>query len=79
MHVSQQKRLDALKRRELILRYMLDNPGIKQTQMADKFGLSRAAISVHVRHIRRGWRPDGWVDHQNEPTTASPELELPRE
>lgn len=62
MHISQQKRVAALKKREAILRYLLDNPGIKQTLIADKFGLSTAAVSVHVSHIRRGWRPEGWVD-----------------
>jgi len=77
MHVSQQKRIDALKRRELILRYMMDKPGVKQTQIADKFNLSRAAVSVHVRKIRQGWRPDGWVDTASNPQTASPELDLP--
>lgn len=79
MHVSQQKRLTALKKREAILRYMLDNPGIKQTQLADKFELSTAAMSVHVRHIRKGWRPEGWVDVSHSPQTASPELDLPNE
>lgn len=76
MHVSQQKRKAALEKREAILRYMLDNPGIKQIHLADKFGLSQAAISVHVRHIRRGWRPEGWVDTVHSPQTNSPELGL---
>jgi hypothetical protein len=64
MHVSQQKRIAGHKKREAILRYMLANPGIKQTQLCDKFGLSAGAMSVHVRHIRRGWRPEGWQDQE---------------
>ena len=74
MHVSQQRRKAALKRREAILRYMLDNPGIKQVHLADKFALSTAAISVHVRSIRRGWRPNGWSDVTHSPKANSPEF-----
>lgn len=79
MHVSKQKKVAALERRSAILRYLLDNPGVNQTQIADKFQLSRAAVSVHVRHIRKGWRPEGWVDVSHSPQTASPELDLPNE
>lgn len=61
-HISQQKKRAALKRRAEILRYMLDNPGVKQVQIADKFHMSPAAVSVHVKKIRKGWRPPGWVD-----------------
>lgn len=58
MHVSQQKKLRAQKLRGDIYRYLAANLGIKQTQVADKFGISPAAASVHVRAIRDGWKPE---------------------
>lgn len=79
MHISEQRKLAGYRNREAILRYLLDNPGVSQTQIADKFGLSRAAVCVHIKHIRKGWRPLGWVDVSQNAQTASPELDLSNE
>jgi|GEM_PF-3824061 len=67
MHVSQQKRAAALRKRELILRYLIANPGINQQQLCDKFQTTAGPISQHVKAIRDGWRPDGWVEPELPP------------
>lgn len=59
MHVSKQNQRNALELRALIYTYLVDNPGIKQRQICDKFQISSGTASRHVRMIRRGWRPAG--------------------
>ena len=55
MHVSKQKQIAAARLRAKILATLLSSPGISQTEIADKFEVSTATISRHVKSIRQDW------------------------
>ena len=45
------------KNRKAIFDYLRDNPGSKQVDCAEHFGMNVMTINKHVKAIRLGWRP----------------------
>lgn len=57
MDIGEYRKAEALKLRARIFAYMVENPGVKQIQMAERFNVNGGTISRHVKAIRSGWRP----------------------